>query len=536
MSIETLIISVAVGVFLVLVLIIWISVGLYRKVGPNQALIVYGRGGTQVTTGGGRLIWPFVQSGRELSLELMSFDVAPKQDLYTRQGVAVTVEAVTQIKVRNDPMSILTAAEQLLNKSLDERQDLIRLVMEGHLRGIIGQLTVEQIVKEPEMVGDRMRATSSEDINKMGLEAISFTIKEVRDKNEYILNMGKPDIALIRKAADIAAAEAERDTAIKRAETMRQASVARAEADQARVIAETASATRQAEATRDLQLKQAEYQATVQREKARADKAYDIQNNIMEQQATSERVKIDLVRKEEETKVQEAEISRREKELIATVLKQAEVERKRIETMAEANRQRQVLEASGQAEAQRLQGQAAADVDRIRGQAEADVLKAKGIGHADAIKEQGLAEAIVIKAKGEAEAGAMNLKAAAYHEYNQAAILDKLVSSIPEVVRAMSEPLTKVDKITIVSTGDGSGKGGFGANQITSDVTRMVAQVPALFETLMGVKISDLMNQVPALRSALNGSESTTNGHSAANPVEVTVPAPAPDLPTASSN
>jgi flotillin len=376
------------------------------------------------------------------------------------------------------------------------------------------------------MIGDRMRATSSDDLNKMGLEAVSFTIREVRDKNEYITNMGKPDIARIKKEADIAAAEAERDTAIRRATTLREASVARAEADQARVIAETASATRQAEATRDLELKKAEYQGTVQREKARADKAYDIQNNIMEQQATSERVKIELVRKEEETKVQEAEIARREKELIATVLKQAEIDRRRIETLAEANRQRQILEATGEAEARKLQGQA-----------EADVIRAKGLGQADAIKEQGLAEAIVIKAKGEAEAGAMHLKAAAYNQYNQAAILDKLLGNIPEVVRAMSEPLTKVDKITIVSTGDGAGKGGFGASQVTGDVAKMVAQVPALFETLMGFKIDDLLGQVPAIRSAMNGSNgngTTTNG--AAAITASTTPVTSSDIPMANEN
>ncbi len=494
---DTLIISVGGGALLVLLLILWITVGLYRKVGPNQALIVYGRGGTQVTTGGGRIVFPFVQSSREFSLELMSFDVAPTQDLYTRQGVAVTVEAVTQIKVKNDPVSILTAAEQLLSKTPGDRQDLIRLVMEGHLRGIIGQLTVEQIVKEPEMVGDRMRATSSEDLSKMGLETVSFTIREVRDKNEYILNMGKPDVARIKKEADIATAEAERDISIRRAETMREASVAKSLADQARVIAETASQTRQAEATRDLELKKAEYLASVQRQKASADKAYDIQTNIMQQQAIAELVKIDRIRKEEEIKVQDAEIIRREKELIATVLKEAEVESKRIETIAEANRQRSVLEATGQAEV---------------------------------IRQQGLAEAQIIQAKGEAEANAMTLRAAAYHEYNQAALLDKLLGSIPEVVRAMSEPLTKVDKITIVSTGDASGKGGFGANQITGDVSKMIAQVPALFETLMGVKISDLMNQVPAIRQAVNQSNEAalpaTNGHSNHSATEVVAAVP----------
>src|SRR5579872_3447907 len=185
---------------------------LYRKAGPHEALVVYGFRGTRIIKGRGSVILPVFQSCRWLSLELMSFDVAPQQDLYTKQGVAVTVEAVAQIKVKSDPESILTAAEQFLTKSPQERDGLIRLVMEGHLRGIIGQLTVEEIVKQPEMVGERMRSTCAADVNKMGLEVISFTIKEVRDKNEYISNMGRPDIARIKRDADVAAAEASRDT------------------------------------------------------------------------------------------------------------------------------------------------------------------------------------------------------------------------------------------------------------------------------------------------------------------------------------
>ncbi len=245
----------------VLVVIVFMGVlaRMYRKAGPNEALIVYGVGGTRVVKGRGTVIWPMVQNCRELSLELMSFDVAPQQDLYTKQGVAVTVEAVAQIKVRSDQASILTAAEQFLTKSPQQREGLIRLVMEGHLRGIIGRPTVEQIVKEPELVGDRMRSTCAEDMSKMGLEVISFTIKEVRDKNEYISNMGRPDIARIKRDAEMATAEAERDTAILRATATREAAVAKAQADQDRVIAETASQTRQAEAQRDLDIKKAEY-------------------------------------------------------------------------------------------------------------------------------------------------------------------------------------------------------------------------------------------------------------------------------------
>src|SRR5690348_7121211 len=279
---------------------------LFRKAGPHEALIVYGFRGTRVIKGRGAVIFPMVESCRGLSLELMSFDVAPKQDLYTRQGVAVTVEAVAQIKVKSDPESILTAAEQFLTKPPEEREGLIRLVMEGHLRGIIGQLTVEEIVKQPEMVGDRMRATCADDLHKMGLEVISFTIKEVRDKNEYITNMGRPDVARIKRDADVAAAEAERDTAIKRAEAMRAAAVAKAQADKERVLAETISQAAQAEAQRDLQLKQAAFLESVQKQKASADKAYEIQTNVMQQQVMAEQVKIEQVQKTGQIAVQEA--------------------------------------------------------------------------------------------------------------------------------------------------------------------------------------------------------------------------------------
>src|ERR1700751_2644421 len=257
---------------------------LYRKAGPHEALIVYGFRGTRVVKGHGTVIFPMIESCRELSLELMSFDVAPVQDLYTKQGVAVTVEAVAQIKVKSDPESIETASEQFLTKTPDQRDGLIRLVMEGHLRGIIGQLTVEQIVKEPEMVADRMRSTCADDMNKMGLEVVSFTIKEVRDKNEYIVNMGRPDVARIKRDADVAGAEAERDTAILRALATREAAVAKAQADQERVQAETASLAKQAEAQRDLEVKKAQFLEVTKRQQAQADKAYDIQTNIMQQQ------------------------------------------------------------------------------------------------------------------------------------------------------------------------------------------------------------------------------------------------------------
>src|SRR5712692_2869608 len=366
----------------VLLLMMWTVGALFRRVGPNRALIVYGWGGTHIVTGGGRVVWPLFQSFQELSLELMSFDVAPEQQLYTSQGVAVAVEAVSQIKVKSDPMSIRTAAEQFLTKPPAEREALLRLVMEGHLRGIVGLLKVEEIVKEPEIVAGRVRDSVSDDVSKMGLEVVSFTIKKVIDENDYINNMGRPDIARVK----------------------REAAVAQAAADQERVIAQTASESRQAEATRDLEVKKAEYDAKIREQRALAEKAYEISANQAQQKVIAEQVRIDQVQRQEQIKVQQLEVQRRVLELEATVTKPAEAEGQRMQVLAEGQRQKLSIEAASQAEATRLQGNA---------------------------------EAEIVRAKGQAEAEAMHQKADAYQEYSQAAVLDKLITGMPEIVRAL---------------------------------------------------------------------------------------------------
>jgi flotillin len=492
----------------VLVFLVVLGINIYgrllRKVGPNQALIVYGGRKMDVVTGGSRLVIPLTQRADLFSLELMSFDVAPSQDLYTTQGVAVNVEAVTQIKVRSDQESIITSAEQFLSKRQEERENLIRLVMEGHLRGIVGQLTVEELVKDPENVGSKMLKTVTPDMEKMGLEVISFTIKDVRDKNDYISNMGRPQIVQIRKQADIASALAQRDTQIQQANASREAAVSKSAADQERVKAEAESLGFQAESQRNLALKKASFDAEVKKQQASADKAYDIQANVIQQQVIAESVKVTEVEKNAQIKVQQAEIQRRELELQATIQKAAEAERRRIETVAEAERQRLIFEAQGQADAAKARGLGDAEANRARGLADAEVIRARG-----------LAEAEVIRAKGEAEADAMKVKAAAFHEYNQAAVLDKLLTGMPEIVRAIAEPLSKVDKVTIVSTG-GDNNHGTGASRLTGDVMSMVAQVPALFEMLSGTRIGDLMNRVPALaEQGADGSNVAkgSNGH-----------------------
>lgn len=476
------------SVLILFLLLLYTVATMYRKVPPNRALIIFGLGGPLVVQGGGKIVWPLIQSATEISLELMSFDVTPDNEMFTSQGVAVQVEAVAQLKIKSDRESILTAAEQFLSRGEQERHAALRLVMEGHLRGIMGQLTVEQIVKEPDMVAERMRANVAADMEKMGLEIISFTIKQVKDKNEYIVNMGRPDIARIKMMADIAGAEASRDTDIKRAEAMRESAKAKALAEQEQVIAQTASQAKQAEAVRDLELKKAEYEAQTKRAQAQADKSYDIQANVMQQQVITEQVRVQQVEREAMVKVQEAEIVRREKELIATVLKQAEVDKLRVETQAAAERQKLAIEAAGRAEALKQQGTAEAEVIRLRGTAEAEILKTRG-----------LAEAETIKARGQAEAEAMQVKADAFQSYNQAAILDKFLSGLPELARAMAEPLSKVDRITLVSTG---GEGA-GASKLMADLAKVIATAPELVETLTGMKLSDLLKAVPGLAAAV---------------------------------
>ncbi|MEB3285663.1 MAG: SPFH domain-containing protein [Candidatus Sericytochromatia bacterium] len=461
--------------------ILWIGASIYRQIPPNRALIVYGWGGTNIVTTGGKLVIPMIQSCKELSLELMSFDVNPEQDIYTHQGIAVSVEAVAQLKVKSDTRSIQTAAEQFLDKSQTERENLIKLVMEGHLRGIVGLLTIEQIVKEPENVVSRVRETVAEDLDKMGLEMISFTIRKVTDDQDYISNMGRPDVAAVKRVAEIADAEAQRDIQIRRAETSREASVAQAGADQERVLAQSISETRQAEAQRDLNVKRAEYDATVNEQRALAEKAYEIAANQAQQKVIAEQVRIAQVEKQEQLRVQELEVKRREFELEAMMIKQANADQRRIEILAEAERQKIAREASGRAEAFRAQGQAEAEITAMKGKAEAEVMRSRGE-----------AEAEVVRAKGNAEAEAMHKRADAYERYTEAAILDGILASLPQMAQAFSNSLTQVDKITIVSAGDGKN----GPSALTGEVAKMVAQIPEVIQAITGHSIQDLMNQI----------------------------------------
>jgi flotillin len=455
----------------------------YKKVGPNEVMIISGwkkkvtlptgkseETGFRIRKGGGAFIKPLVERVDILSLEVMTLDFTTPE-VYTKPGVPIVVDGVAQVKIRGDEASIRTAAEQFLGKSVDEIKQIALQTVEGHLRAIIGTLSVEEIYRNRDQFAGSVQEVAVSDLANMGLQIVSFTLKDIRDSHGYLEALGKPRTAEVKRDASIAQAEADRDATIRSAQARQAGEIAKFEAE-----------TRIAEAQRDFQSKKAEYDAAVNLKRAEADLAYDIQKNKTSQALKKEEVQISIVEKEQQILVQEREIQRRERELEATVKRQADAERYRVETEAEAQRQKSELVARGEAEARRQ-----------KGTAEADVIKATGV-----------AEAEIISRKGTAEAEAMKKKADSFKEYNQAAVLQILLAALPEIAKAVAEPLSKTDRITLVSTGGD----GTGASKLTADVAKIMAELPAVVESLSGVDIRKLVDSIPALKAA-SSSEKT---------------------------
>lgn len=468
----------------------------YKKVGPNEVLVISGKilrskgKGFRTIRGGGVFVWPIFERVDRLSLNIMTLMVRTPE-VYTIQGVPVVVGGVAQVKIDSDQASVDTAAEQFLGLSEQGVQRVALETMEGHLRAVLGTLTVEEIYKERDKFAQSVQSIATPDMRNMGLRIVSFTIKDITDPNGYLDALGKPRTAQVKRDAIIGQAEADRD-----------ATARSAQANQEGQIARLAAETRIAEADRDYRVKVQEYEATVNKQRAEAELAYDIQRNITMQTAKAEEVRIQVVEREGLIEVQKREIDRKDRELDATVRKPAEAERFKIETLAEATAKRLEREAHGQGEAEKRVGFANADVVRAAGLAEAEANKARGLASAEVIKAEGLARAEAIRAQGLAEAEANRQKAEAWKEYNQAAIAQIIIEKLPEIAREVASPLSRTDKITIVSTG---GEGGAGAQKITKDVSQIVAGLPPVIESLTGLSMAELVAKVPGFQDAKKG-------------------------------
>jgi len=323
-----------------------------------------------------------------------------------------------------------------------------------------------------------VQSVSAADLAKMGLEIISFTVKEIRDEKGYLEALGVTPTAAVKRDATIGEATASRDAAIQSAQ-----------AKQAAREAELVADTRIKEAEKSFKVQTATYDAEADRNRAQADLAYALQQNITQQAVKEQEVQVQVVEKKKQIEVQEQEVQRRERELEATVVKPAEAEQVRMRTIAAATKFQTLTQAEGQAQA-----------IRSVGEAEAAATQAKGVAQAEVLKAQGLAQADVIRAQGLAEAEAMEKKAAAWAQYNQAAILQQLIQALPQVAEAIAQPLARTERIVVIS-GGGSGESGAGTSRITQDVSNIIAQVPAAIEALTGVDLVETIRNLPGVRT-----------------------------------
>jgi flotillin len=461
------------SVVFLLFVFIWLYARRYVKVGPNEVLVISGRRrrvreadgtssvvGFRITKGGGAFIWPIVEKYDILSLEIMTIDVKTPE-VYTITGVPIVVDGVAQIKVKGDDVSISTAAEQFLSMTQEQIMNIATQTLEGHLRAIVGTLTVEDIYKNRDAFAQRVQEVAAADLANMGLTIISLTLRDIRDNQGYLDALGKPRTAQVKRDAIIAQAEADRDSMIKSAQ-----------ANQAGQEAKFAAETKIAEANRDYQMKVADYTAAVNLKKAEADLAYDLQKNKTNQAVKAEEIQITVVEKQKQIEVQEREILRKQRELEATVNRPADAERYRVQTLAEAEKFKLQTEAAGEAEAKRQ----------------------VGVGEADANRARGLAEADIILAQGKSTAEAMQKKADAWRAYNEAAVVQIFLENAPALARAIAEPLAKTEKIVVVNSGDGAG-----ASKITKDVANVMAQLPEVVKALSGLDLNVLLGKLQKL-------------------------------------
>lgn len=467
-------------VVFVLLVVLSVYITKYRTVGPDEALIVTGSylGSKNVHTddsgnrikiirGGGTFVFPVFQQGVPLSLLSSKLEVTTPE-VYTEQGVPVMADGTAIIKIGGSISEIATAAEQFLGKSKEDRENEAKEVLEGHLRSILGSMTVEEIYKNRDKFSQEVQRVASQDLAKMGLIIVSFTIKDVRDKNGYLDSLGKPRIAQVKRDADIATAEAEKETRIKRAEASKDAQ--RAELERATEIAE---------AEKDNQLKVAEYRREQDIAKARADQAYELETARSKQEVTEQEMQIQIIERQKQIELEEKEILRRERQYDSEVKKKADADRYAIEQNAAASKSREIAEAD--AEKYRIEAKAKADAEKVR---------LDGLAKAEAQRAQGESEADIIRLKGLAEAEAKRKIAEAFDMYGQAAVLDMIVRMLPEYAKQIASPLSNIDKITVVDTG--SGEGG-GANKVTSYATNLMSTLQESLKASSGIDVKEML-------------------------------------------
>lgn len=477
----TLLLSVIGVVVFLLIALIAIFITKYRTAGPDEALIVTGSylgsknvhvdesgNKIKIIRGGGAFILPVFQQAEPLSLLSSKLDVTTPE-VYTEQGVPVMADGTAIIKIGGSIEEIATAAEQFLGKKKEDRENEAREVLEGHLRSILGSMTVEEIYKNRDKFSQEVQRVATQDLAKMGLIIVSFTIKDVRDKNGYLDSLGKPRIAQVKRDADIATAEAEKETRIKRAEASKEAKKSELE-----------RATEIAEAEKENLMKMAEYRREQDIAKARADQAYDLETARAKQEVMEQEMQVKIIERQKQIELEEKEIQRRERQYDSEVKKKADADRYAVEQAASANKAKEIAQAD--ANKYRIEAMAKAEAEKVR---------IDGLAKAEAERAKGETEAEVIRLKGLAEAEAKRKIAEAFEQYGQAAILDMVVRMLPEYAKQVASPLANIDKLTVVDTG-GNGENG-GANKVTGYATNLMSSLQESLKASSGIDVKQLL-------------------------------------------
>lgn len=418
--------------------------GNINTVGPNEALVISGgccgARNRKTIIGGWGWAWCLVTDVQRISLEVMTLNPVC-ENVETSEGVPLTVTGVAQVKVMTEAELLSTACEQFLGKPVQHIERVILQTMEGHLRAILGTLSVEAIYQDRDQFAQLVREVAAPDVGRMGIEILSFTIKDVYDSVEYLESLGRAQTANVKRDADIGVAEANRDAGIREAEC-----------EKARMDTKYAADTKIANSRRQFEMQKANFDMEVNAKKAEAELAYELQAAKEKQKIRSEEMEIEVVERRKLIEVEEKEIMRKEKELIAIVRRPAEAEAYRMELIAEGNRTQTVEAARAEAEKIRLLGGA---------------------------------EASAIEAVGKAEAERMRLKAAAYKQYGEAAMLSLVLESLPKIAAEVAAPLAKTDEIVLL-----------GDDRATSEVSRLLASMPPSVQALTGVDISKIIGRV----------------------------------------
>nr|WP_322597290.1 flotillin family protein [Enterococcus sp. HY326] len=464
------IIPIAIVVFILLILLV-VFVSKYQTAKPDEALIISGsylgtknvhadeRGNKiKIVRGGGAFVLPVFQRSNRISLLSSKLDVSTPE-VYTEQGVPVMCDGTSIIKIGSSVEEIATAAEQFLGKTREELENEAREVLEGHLRSILGSMTVEEIYQNRDKFSQSVQEVASVDLAKMGLIIVSFTIKEVRDKNGYLDSLGKPRIAQVKRDADIAEAEALKETRIKKAE-------AEKESQQAELQRQTEIA----EAAKEKELKLATYKEAQDVAKAKADQAYNLESARAQQEVIEQEMEVKVIERQKQIELEEKEITRREKQYDSEVKKKADADRYAMEQEAQAKKAQDVAEA----EAERF---------RIEALAEAEANKTRLAGQAES-------EATLLRGKAEAEA--KQKIADAFKQYGEAAVLSMILEILPELMKEAAQPLGNIDKITVVDTGGSEGPNS-GANKITNYATNLLAGTQETLKETTGLDVRELI-------------------------------------------